>query len=265
MSFYYRSFSLRDICKCLISLGMLQAWSNNSEIFFAVNGVMWFLSALLFCYFMSPLLVRLIKKGLKLSLVLFALVFLVRFLIDLFMAVCPGLLQISTHASPVVRCLEYLMGMLLVPAHMHIKAGAEKIKKTTRIVLFSLIEILVLCGVVYMMVFHPNLWRSVFVLVFCPPVFVFSLNEGIISKVLSLKPFQWFSSIQLEFFILHQAFIKLFEELYSFGIGNMWIRLAVLFLVILITSAAYHVLLTDRLAKLMESAVSRITIKKAGN
>lgn len=253
--FYIRPFSFAELYKCLISLCMLQAWSNNSDIFFAGNGVMWFLSAMLFCYFVSPILLKILKKGIRFSVLCFVIIFFVRFSIDYIMCIYPGMLSINTHVSPIVRFLEYFMGMLMVPCLMHVKELTVKLSKYKKLILFTIIEMLILSADIYILTCHTGLWRSIYVLLFCPVVFVLSLNEGVISLILSIKPFQWFSCIQIEFFILHQALIKLLYNLSFVGFDNIWIQGIVLFAIILIAATAYHVLLTERLAKLMRGFI----------
>ena len=261
--FYFRVFTFAEIYKNLISLCMLQAWSNNIDIYFAGNGVMWYLSAMMVCHFLSPFLLRLIKKGIRFSAAAFTIVFLIRFSIDFAKAMYPGMLLIDTHVSPVVRSMEFFMGMLMVPFMMCLKELAGKLTKSKRIILFTLIEIMILGGALYLLTCHTGLWRSVCVLMFCPVVFVISINEGIVSLILSLKPFQWFSCIQLEFFILHQALIRLFYNLDYVGFDNRWIKGLMMFIIVAVAAAAYHVLLTGRLEKLMRRLFSRFLDKKA--
>ena len=263
MVLYIKKFSVAELYKCLVSLCMLQAWSNNSDIYWACNGVMWYMSAIMFCYFMSPLLLKLIKNGIRFSIVIFFIVFFVRFSIDYIKFMYPDeLLLINTHVSPVIRCMEYLMGMLMVPCFMYLKEWSEKMPKIKRIIIFSVIEILVLAGIIYLLICHTELGRALYVLAFCPVVFVLALNKGVISRFLGTKPFKWFSGIQLEFYILHQAMIKLIYNHAFAGIGNIWIRGLVMFIVVVIAAALYHLLLTDRLADLMKSVLSRLTGKK---
>ena len=137
--------------------------------------------------------------------------------------------------------------------------------KTKRMILFSVIELLVLGGMIYLLIFHTELWRSVFVLAFCPVVFVLALNEGLISRFLGIKPFNWISKIQLEFYILHLAMIRLFFNLDFIGFDSKWIQGLTMLIIVIIAATAYHVLLTDRLAVHMKSLFSRLIDKKSFN
>ncbi len=253
-------FSAATLYKCMISLCMLQAWSNNEEIYFACNGVMWYMSALMFCCFMSPLLLKLIRKGIRFSLIAFIVVFLVRLSIDYLKVLSlNGLIVINTHVSPVIRCMEYLMGMLMVPLFITVKKNiAERLSGCRRMITLTLIETALLGGIISTMLVKPELWRSIWVLFFCPVVFVFALNEGLFSRVLSIKPFQWFSKIQMEFYILHQVLIIMFSYMSFVGFNNAWINCAVILIFVLIFATAYHVLVADRLTRLMRGFFSRL-------
>jgi len=70
------------LLKLILSLLLLTPWSPHEETFFCFNGPSWFLSALLFCYFISPLFLRLIK--IKKSYILFIIIGIIRGLIDYF-------------------------------------------------------------------------------------------------------------------------------------------------------------------------------------
>ncbi len=60
---------------------MIKSWSRYSKLISSFNGVTWFLSALLLCYYLTPLLLNGIKN-IKKSLILFFLVAFLRILIE---------------------------------------------------------------------------------------------------------------------------------------------------------------------------------------
>lgn len=74
-------FTFSNLMTAVLNISLLQAWSPYQEIYFSYNGASWFLSALLFCYFMAPFLLQFSKK-LKNSIVLFAVIFFIRYMID---------------------------------------------------------------------------------------------------------------------------------------------------------------------------------------
>ena len=87
---------------------LLQAWSLNQDVYFSYNGASWFLSALIFCYFMAPLLLTFCQK-IKQSIVLFVMIAAIRYLIEYVNIKCPGMVwNFVIHTSPLIRCLEFL-------------------------------------------------------------------------------------------------------------------------------------------------------------
>lgn len=54
----YKSISIKKVIIAFINLFLIQSWSPYSETYFSYNGVLWFLSSLLFCYLISPFLLK---------------------------------------------------------------------------------------------------------------------------------------------------------------------------------------------------------------
>ena len=187
------------------------------DVFFSLNGPSWFLSALLFCYFMTPFLCTFARK-VRVSCPLFVATALTPWLIGYAEGAVPGITGLNEHVSPIIRCLEFFMGMLLVPLFMYAREHLHDGISTK--VAFSVLEIFSILAVIYLSVAKNEVWgRSVFALMFCAFVFVFAFDAGVLSKLFAIKPFQMFSSIQFEFYMLHQAVLlsltPLYEEMVS--------------------------------------------------
>ena len=67
-------------------------------------------------------------------------------------------------------------------------------------------------------------WRvcTAEVAVFCAMIYIFAQEKGYFSKLISLKPFQWFADISFEVYLLHQPLkymlVKLFGASLLMGI-----------------------------------------------
>lgn len=220
------------------------------DIFFSYNGASWFLSALIFCYFMSPFL-RKLSRDAKVSGVLFVIVFILRFVVDYVFDVNPGYINFEIHVSPVIRCMEFFMGMLIVPLFIQINTWLEG-KRT--FLVFTLIEI-INCTITFLAIVYKEWYRSVFVLLFCFFILIFSFDRGAISMLLGFRPFKWFSSIQFEFYILHVALIIGLSDLYANIMPDWRIMNAVMFLTILFIALIYNkffsVLFTNCMRKIV--------------
>ena len=245
----------RKIRLIFVDAFLLQAWSSDPNVYFSYSGIAWFLSALIFCYFMSPLLLRYAKK-VKQSVLLFIIVAFIRVAFEYLEKVVP-VWGISIHTSPIIRCMEFFIGMLMVPLFIR---TSDKIRSTSAgFGLFSIIETAVMALTVFLMVKMNGVWmRGIFVLLYCLTVFIISLDQGIVSKILSSYPFALFGSIQFEFYL----FLGDVLAYSNYIIGNHgdsvnpllldWrTRSAVLFALIIILSVVYKKFFSRRLSSLL--------------
>lgn len=223
----------RHIFTGILNLLLLQSWSPYSDIYFSFNGVSWFLSALMFCYFLSPLFLKLAKK-LWVSIFLFFNVLVIRYIIEYIMRSHPNeYWLISIHTSPLVRSLEFFLGMLMVPLFMCLKERFRKIS----IVGITAVEAVTLLGLVYLSICYNRIWlRSTFVALMCLTVFVFGFDKGFLSHILACKGLRRLSNIQFEFFMLHQVCIRGLDNICKNVFGDWRLANAILFLFIIFTA-----------------------------
>ena len=75
----------------------------------------WFLSCLMISYFLTPLLLKGIKNK-ECSLILFIIISFIRITIEeITKKASINLLDINFHVGPIIRLLEFYIGMLLIP------------------------------------------------------------------------------------------------------------------------------------------------------
>lgn len=145
------------------------------------------------------------------------------------------------------------MGMLLVPLFMYFKEYADK--KEYKIA-FSFLEAGAILSLIYAIYRYDGQWyRALYVLLFCPVIILFAFDRGIVSSFLSLKPFKWFSHIQFEFYILHQAFIICLVEIYSSYIPDWkWMNFC-MFITIMVAAIFYKRVLSTRCSKFLQKII----------
>ena len=247
--------SWKEWMTALLDIFLLQAWSPSTKSVFMFNGASWFLSALIFCYFMSPLFLRL-ANSVKMSIVLFPLVFIVRYIIEYAGVFFPNyFFGFNIHISPFIRCLEFFLGMLMVPLFLFLKA---KVQYSTTL-LFSIYEILIMLAIIISSVSRNRLWlRADFVFIFCLFVFIFSFNEGIVSRLFSARIFVMFSKIQFEFYILHQAVIQCMRNDYGKLFMDWKMQSIALFVTIIVVSLVYKKYISHTFSKWVAAAFNRI-------
>lgn len=236
-------FTVPNLIRTILNILLLQAWSPCQETYFAYNGASWFLSALLFCYFMAPILIH-FSKRIKGSITLFLGVFFIRYGIEYIELVYPGqFLNFQIHTNPIVRCLEFFMGMLMVPIFIYLKEHIEKNRK----LLFSVLEVSMFFSVAYLIYFYNLYWyRAMYVGIFCLTIMLFAFDNGIISKFLNLKIFKLFSQIQFEFYILHQAMIICLENFFNKYMLDWKLKNICMFISIMTAATLYKIFLSRK-------------------
>lgn len=237
-------FNNFNIFSVITNIFLLQAWTNNPYTF---NGATWFLSALLFCYFMSPLLMSIFKKTNQIIITTFIGCIMIRILIEL-----SGIdsFLLNYHTSPIIRCVEFYIGMLMVHAYFKLK---EYISKSNTSLIMSLIELSVTLLYIFLIFKMEGKWiRGYFVLAACILVFVYTFNSGIISRILNIKVFSLFENIQMEFYILHQAVIIVFTSIISIVIKSVFIQSVILFFITVIFAIIYNRIFKNKLTRLIE-------------
>lgn len=246
----------KNLINGAINLLLLQAWSGKTT--FSYNGATWFLSALLFCYFLAPFLLRL-AKNIRTSCFLFVFIYLARTAVEYVVTAFPGeFWSISIHSFPIIRALEFAMGMMLVPLFMRIN---ERDWGEHAYLAMSAIEIAALAGALWATIHYNGIWRrSGFLLPYSALLFVFAFDRGLLSRLLSWKAVKRFSEIQFEFFILHQAIITCLAPPLKRVIPK-WSVGAVLFLITVILAMLYKKYLSKALSAhyvRIQNAVLRI-------
>lgn len=181
---------------------LIQAWFPSEAVSMAFNGASWFLSALLFCYLLAFPLLRILKRT-RFKICLPLLLLCLQIAADYLFGKMGG--YINLHTFPIVRLLQFFIGMSLLPIYKQVSVWTRNLKQ----VHFLLMELIaaVIVAVALVAGKYVNI-RGVYVLAFCVAVIVFSIDIGCFSRMLRVKPIMWFASIQFEFFIFHQAVIK---------------------------------------------------------
>lgn len=237
-------FTKENILTGFMNVTLIQSWSPDVNVYSAFNGASWFLSSLIFCYFMSPLFIG-ILRNVKKPIVWFAMAGTLRSVIEIVEVMAPGQFwTMNIHIHPFVRCIEFFIGMTCYMAYKKIRE--KNISRMT----CTLCETMALgLIVVISIVFNNHLIRAIFILCMCPVILVFAVGKGVVSKMLSNKVMIKFSEIQFEFFIIHQAMIKIFAK-YVLMENIIFYNIAC-FGAILVCSYLYHKYIGYKLKNVM--------------
>ena len=192
----------KTIFEALMNLSLLQSWSPNTHTFFAFNGTSWFLSTILFCYFISPFLLLSVSNT-KRAFISLIVALGIRLLIEVQQVLYGAdITSWNLHVSPVVRGLEFYAGMALYPLSLNLR---NKFSSSTSHIfsIASILEILITIICIYLLVHYSGIWmRGQYVCMFCAFIYIYSFDLGVVSKVLSASIFKIFAGIEFEFFIM---------------------------------------------------------------
>ena len=226
------------IVNAVINLSLLQAWSNDKYLYFSFNGATWFLSALLFCYLMAPTILNRLRRY-KWEMMPYAGFVILRLSIE-FLNFKWGWrgIEFNYHVSPIIRFLEFGIGLSLIPVYKKTKNKLQD--KKYIFIVFSAFEIVTVFMYLYcMLTFNSDWLRGYYVLAVSVLILIMSFNWGGVCQVLSIKPLQLFSSIQLEFFIIHQVIVRFFQVCLPNAITSPLLLTILLFFVTLSLSVIY--------------------------
>ena len=180
--------------KVLVNALLLQSWIPDSEWYFSCNKVSWFLSSLLFCYAVFPLVYRHLSKYLTLAILL------------VYAAVCWLIpydqVNAVLYVFPLVRFVDFYLGMLLCrfyerKSDMDVRNGMELL----------LIFLLVLTLAVYPLMDAKLRNAPLFWLILLPLILVFAHESGTVSGLLKSRPMQFLGSLAMPLFLTHQMLI----------------------------------------------------------
>ena len=209
-----KSFYLHEIINFLSHVFLLQSATGMSFFTHHYNGVTWFLSALFCIYIISPYLIYFLRKTAKsifIDIVYFCLeLFFIVFTAFIFSKVeksftgIKGIpnVDILVYASPYRRVFYVLAGMSIGKIFVQVKEKISTIKKAT------LFEILAIALTIIYSIFRKKIsdYNIVYlfdVIVLAFSVFVFSFDEGLISKFLSRSNIQKLGNMAMYMFLLH--------------------------------------------------------------
>lgn len=226
----------------LLNLTLQHAWFQSTQFMF--NNVSWFLSALLFCYFITPALSRAAAraKAARRLFLFFALLVAIRLYIEYMRSSYPSYIRLDLHANPLVQALNYSLGFIAGVFFLSPSPLNAVLRQRLSFAAATLLEILFaglyltacysLCGTAY---------RLFFVLLALPVIYVLAFGRGALSRIISAKPLLWLETVNLEIFMFH-SFI-----LYHFPVNadNPWYY-AEFAAITLAAAAGFHLLFRHR-------------------
>ena len=188
----------------VLNLSLLQDWPSSYTIRWSFNGVSWFLSAILFCYFTTPALLNITKKKSDKISVSPGFALIIRVGLEFIYTRSGG--NILHSNSPIICCSEYYIGITGYLLYDKLKSADTSLNTVT----FSIAEAIIFCSTIAVQFISRtgSFWfRPLCVAFELLLILIFAIGKGLFSKLLSLKPFILFSNYQFEFYMFHVLII----------------------------------------------------------
>lgn len=192
------------------SLTLLQSWIPS--YYHGLNGVSWFLSTIMFLYFVTPWFVKagqaVWKKGKMLGIAISILLLItVQYTYSTIAGSLSAEYEFWLYTFPIARMAEYCVGIFLGIWNGHVEEEARNIPWSD---LWMTLVCFVVAGFCF---FVPNwsviLWRSVIWM--APNVFILILMTGegsIWQRILGSKIMVWLGNHSFALFLIHQVFAR---------------------------------------------------------
>ena len=259
------------IAQILLNVTLLQSLVPGEWYYFALNGIMWYLSASMIIYALFPLVMKGLKKigsarGAGLSAVLVFLLQIGLGALSQFVHIPGGSFENFpkwfTYINPFFRLGDFYIGMVLgrlASGGLNRGKGKGSLKRR---LLFTALELLtVLVSVLLQLIYDRRAGGFLgaefyrYTMLFTPAsaalVWLFSSPEGFLTKALNNPVFVHIGNISAVTYIIHQIIIKYFDELTKLLTGevmNVWPK-TLITLGITLGLAEVYVLIEKRIGK----------------
>lgn len=202
--------ALRDLpgslTRLVPDLLMLQSWIPDRSFYFSGDPVGWFLSSILFCYFMFPLLRRLLENNPR----LFAVGWLAA--VSLFVVVVQifagSRLTDFVYVAPYSRIFDFSLGMIV---GRMCGSGLRYNVDRMQLIAFLVSCVMFICSVYVPEVLYLSFWW------FIPSALLLSSlsmgKDGILARALSVRPLVWLGNISFAVFMIHIPLMRVIEIL----------------------------------------------------
>ena len=186
----------------ILNILLLRSWAP--EIEFGFNGPTWFLSSLLFSYFLVPQIVNIFKKkNFTFFIISFFLVLLIKVYIFYFGVKFKQIYDfVDLYVNPAYRFLDFLLGYIF-----YLIMFKEKTLITDRILV--ILQLVIFVGyIISCFVFYKVCTPAIYVLFTLLLIYILSFNNNITNKLLGNKVLVYLGNISFELFMLHMIAIK---------------------------------------------------------
>jgi peptidoglycan/LPS O-acetylase OafA/YrhL len=177
--------------RLLFNTLLLQSWIPDDSYYFSYNGVSWFLSSILFCYFLFPFAYRNTNKR--------TLFFIVVYYIIAYIVIPYKMVNELLYVSPFIRFVDFYLGIILYKIYKNRKG----ITSNASLIELLLVILLSIALIVYPYTDEKFRNAPLYWFILLPIIYVFTQQQGVVSRCLQYRVLQWLGSLSMPIFMLH--------------------------------------------------------------
>lgn len=217
-------FAINQGLILLSNVSLVQSWIPIRDFYFGYNGVAWFLSVCAFLYFLFPFVLRKLKGNWsrKKAALIIAGSFLFQLAFSVFVSVvnCEWInahKEYLVYIFPLYRAFDFIIGCNLgyLFLHSESKNNSSGLIKYTA---FELITVLISVALPVMLGLIDSgdvLFSVKDMFGVVSLIYVFGFNKGLLSKLLSTKPFVFLGNLSAYTFLIHQVVINYVQIVFA--------------------------------------------------
>ena len=239
--------------KAVLNFFLLQSFIPDKAYYFTINNVSWSISTEFFFYLMFPFYVIWLYKFKWLKYALFALTIPLLIYFEPKIAGNGNLEKGIYYINPIVRSLDFILGIILCQVYQSIKDKPISYLKG------SIFEFGALALLIGFFAIHEDIQRAFrygiyyWIPILCI-VMVFALQKGFFSRILQNRVLVYLGEISFGFYMIHMAVIKYGN--YIVPQGNDFIKIGVYFIIALILSVLCFEYFEKPLAKKIKNVLT---------
>ena len=254
----------------LLNAFLLQSLIPDMDVYFSLNSVSWYCSALFFFVLLFPLFLRFVKGISSKSIAAFYGIMVGVYLVLWFLT--PSVWRHPIlYINPVVRLVDSLVGVGV--AMFVIKISKEEVWMSCfnrHKGLLQWLVVLCLCVFVALSIFLPGKWKSLALLYWLPMIMALvgmtMLNylkvPNALSRICLSFPLQWLGRCAFSFYMIHALVIRYLREWIETSIPyghNVYVCASVLFIIAIAIAQVCYYLIEVKLTNKLNSVIIKIS------
>lgn len=214
------SYNIEEIILMGI-LNILLVQSLFSKYALIFNSLSWYLSTTLFCYILSPILIRVVKKVKINEVILISVIWGIQLIIVMIIPNYTKEYDYLLYISPYFRISDFLLGIILAK-----KYTKRNIKSNKNFTVIEVMIIISFIGIYLLSFILPSQYTRgvIFSPIFIIGIYYISYEGGILSQFLKNKLLINISKISFEFYMVHELVIGLLKKVLIFKNINWILR-----------------------------------------